>query len=459
MSKKPLVRAGLTDAGISGLYNVFNNTGIIGRDPMASYVYGASPVFDEGMCTNIYMGNGIARKVIDQRATEMTRKGVIVSLEDDPDRRKSIAIEEWMQSYGIWNSFADLIRWSQLYGGALMVFVVKDGLTMTAPLNPSRIKGLIGVHVYDRWRVTYTAVDYDDDIYSPTYGMPKQYLITPLSPEGYALQPYYVSASRCIRMDWLPTPPQVMALNGGWGASVLSQFYTQLMHLAVSFSSTSHMMIDYVQPVLRMENLMQLLCAPDGVAKVRARLQALDMGRSTMNTVLLDADEVFERLVTNPANLGEVLTQMCVQLSAVVDWPYSRLFGQPPKGMNATGEYEDKNYREKIIGEQMTRLQPVVERFFAMFAKYFGEESIPFRFAPISDADALDLAKARRDDAEAIQRVVQSGVVGPESFKTVVKESFNLSDAEITEPNPALLGGNDVSKEAPAPVPTGSGLP
>lgn len=112
---------------------------------------------------------------VDSMADDMTRKGISISSKLEPGQKGKV--ETFWDDFAIWDGINDTLKWSRLYGGAILVMLI-DGQDMSTPLNIDRIKEgqFKGVMSLDRWMVNPS---YNDLVtnYGPEFGKPKFYKV------------------------------------------------------------------------------------------------------------------------------------------------------------------------------------------------------------------------------------------------------------------------------------------
>jgi hypothetical protein len=107
---------------------------------------------------------------VDAMADDMTRKGITISSKLKPGQKGML--DTFWDEIGIWDGINDTLKWSRLYGGALLVVLI-EGQDMSTPLKLDRIKQgqFQGVLCLDRWMVSPSYYDLVTD-YGPNFGKP-----------------------------------------------------------------------------------------------------------------------------------------------------------------------------------------------------------------------------------------------------------------------------------------------
>ena len=79
----------------------------------------------------MYRGSWIAGAAVDAIAEDMTREGIQVRGDENPERVEQL--QSALARLGVWDSLLNLLKWGRLYGGAL-AFIVIDGQDAATPL-------------------------------------------------------------------------------------------------------------------------------------------------------------------------------------------------------------------------------------------------------------------------------------------------------------------------------------
>lgn len=275
-----------------------------------------------------YLSDGFGRKIVDIPAEEMTRSGIYLEDLEDEDLEKYVMSK--LDSLDAFHYYNDAVRWSRLFGGALVVYGLNDGGQLDSPLNPESIRDVEFMRVYDRYEATVQQRNNDPE--SQDYGKPELWLISPQSGGN----PYKVHNSRVWCFDGESLPNQLRQQNEGWGASSLQQCVEQLKRFGMSHQWTLAMMERSQQAIHKIPQLANTLRSPGGDAMVQRRANVVDMVRGILNTVIVDAEEDYTIESTSMTGIPEVLDRFAEALSAVSGIPVSVLMGRSKGGLSAT---------------------------------------------------------------------------------------------------------------------------
>ena len=159
---------------------------------------------------------------------------------------------------------------------------------------------------------------------------------------------------------------------------------------------------------------MQMTATAEDRSRLIARFELAALLKSMNNVLLLDEKEVWNRKEANFSMLPQVLESFLTTVSGAADIPATRMLGQSPKGLNATGESDLRNYYDKIAADQNTILGPSLAPLDACIqASALG--SIPgdifYQWKPLWQPTAKEAAEIEKAEADTLTAIVNSGTV------------------------------------------------
>lgn len=441
---KPKVSASDTIV-LDGYAEVF--TGIGTNRDRTSYAR-AKPVslLSQIALQDLYIGDGMARRVVDVPAEEMTRAGI--DLEEMEDDDLEDAIEARLDELDAMRHMNDAVRWSRLYGGAVMIYGINDGGPLNEPLNPDGIRDVEFLRVYDRWQATVQGRITDP--MSVDYGKPEMWLISPRSGGS----PYQVHHSRVHIFDGEALPDLLRYANLGWGASVLQSCNDQLKRLGMSHQWTERILERSQQAVHKIPQLASTLRQPGGDALVQKRVDVVDMVRGIMNTVVVDGEEDYSITSLSMTGLPDVLDRFAEALSAVTGIPVTVLMGRAPGGLSSTGKSDLENWYARIAAMQNDILRKPLDRLInyigiAKTGKDLGDYKLCFKpLNVLSDKERAEVKKLdaehEKAEAETEQIYVSMGALDPSEVRKKIADEYGL---EIDDLSQEEIGAAVVSGE------------
>jgi len=425
--------------------------------------------------SNLYHGDAMAARIVDAVPDDMYREGFAV---DVGDRDVNEWLAEKLQSLDARGKFADGERWGRGYGGAAILIGANDGRAASTPLIPERANGVGYLYVLDKrqlWPATY----YTEPGH-PKLGQPETYYVTQASARTTSAAMQAVHETRLIIFRGAPTGNEERELLNSWDYSVLQRPHEVLLQFNTGWKSVELMLTDANQAVFKISGLAEMLGAPDGMAALQARYAALDRARSNVRAMALDAgtkdepSEEFERQSVSFEQIPATLEKLMLRLAGAVDMPVTRLMGQSPSGLNATGENDTRNWYDKIDAQRNTEASPKVRRLVKIILSTKESplrkppEKVEIKWPPLWTETPFQAAGTRKLILEGDSIAVQAGILLPEesALHRFRPEGFDteisLSD-EAVKAREDLLEGEleDMGEEEEppfAPAPAG-GLP
>lgn len=343
----------LNGAGMGSAGSVFGWGGGQGVGNPSGGSYGFNPITrNRTLCEWMYRGSWIVQRAVDAVAEDMTRKGVELKGVAPEDNE---LIDQQMAIYGVWNGIKDTIRWARLFGGAIGIMLI-DGQDTASPLRVETIakdqfKGLL---VLDRWVAWPNLNDLVTDL-GPELGKPKYYDVPAGMP---GVPPMKVHHSRCIRLEGHELPYFQKWAENGWGASIIEVLYDRLVAFDSTTQGTAQLVYRAHLRTIKVQKLREIIAS--GGPPMEALLAQMEMIRRFQvneGLTLIDANDEFEAFQYAFGGLNDVLTAFGDQLCGALRIPRTRLFGESPGGMDATGESDMQGYEQDIASEQNAKLR------------------------------------------------------------------------------------------------------
>lgn len=252
--------------------------------------------------------------------------------------------------------FQALVK-ARLFGGSVIMLGTGD-TDLMEPLDVERITagGLKYLTVLTKRQITDGTID--DDPSSEWFGRPSFYSI----PQK-AGTPVNIHPSRLIIfIGEEVADPELVSFNRGWGDSVLTSVMQSIKNADATCQNIASLVFEAKVDVFKIPGLMQSLTNPEYEERLINRISLASRAKGIGGALLMDADELYEQKTVSFAQLPEVLQSFLQVVSGAADIPVTRLLGQSPAGMNATGESDIRNYYDRINSTQTVHLTPTMHR-------------------------------------------------------------------------------------------------
>lgn len=185
--------------------------------------------------------------------------------------------------------------------------------------------------------------------------------------------------------------------------------------------------------------------------------------KSFNRTLLLDADEDYEKKSNAFSGLDKVMQQFMVDVSGAADIPMTRLFGQSAGGLNATGDNDVRNYYDMVSAKQEAEVRPQLDYLYQILVRSeLGSMPDDFRFdfnplwqVSATEQATIDKTNADRDKVYLDAGVVTEGLVAKElkergTYRNMTDEDVELAEElalTAPEPKPVMQEGQQIDPE------------
>jgi len=425
--QKPRMRASSTGqlTFSDSLTNVVSGLGTE-RDKRSHNTFRYNPLnyFDWIELESAYADCWLATSIVDIPVDDATREWRSFSCEEASD------IQRAEKHYKVQQVIQEAFKWSRLYGGAAILMITDQDLSM--PLDTRRLKqgSLKRLVVLDRRYITGVDFNFTDPTI-PNYLLPNKYMVA-----GGSLNIHH---SHVIRIPGQKIPLALRQLNGGWDNSVLRKCMEDIKDAVSAKAGIASLIQEANVDVIEREGLSDELTTEDGSNAILKRYQLAGTLKAINRMLLLDGTT--EKYSRNPASfggLGDVLDKLMMWTSGAADIPMTRLFGEMAKGMGDSGAGDQKNYNNAIRGQQESAYREVLERIDeVMIPSWLGEmpEECEFEFNPLSQPSGAEQAQQELANSQADDNYLASGVVKKSQVmrKLQSRGTYSISDDDIEE--------------------------
>lgn len=391
-------------------------------------------VNNEAYLNHIYQNNWIVGTAIDVVANDMTRAGIQLTGDLEPNQSK--AIQTQMTRAGVWLKLNEAIRYARLYGGAVAAIVI-DGQDPSTPFRLDTVlKGSFkGLRVYDRYGVNPSTNLIQDGINA---GTPDSYTDVQNSKITW-------HHSRIVRLIGTPLPPRMAQSNQYWGDSVLARildrvdFFNQATEGAAQLVNKAHLR------TVSVEGLREVLAAGGKQEEnLKRSFELLNEQQKLCGLTILDKKDMFATNSYSFGGLSDMMLQFAQQLSGGLRIPLTILLGQSPAGLNSTGESDTRMYYDGVFSQQESSLREGLTRILRTLHKSVlgvdPSDEFDFNFTPLWQTSQTEKAQIANLISTQILNAYSAGVLDQSSALRELKESSEntgvfgtITDEQIQE--------------------------
>ncbi len=386
--------------------------------------YGSNFRLDKDTLTNIYLTDGIGRRVVNILVDDAMRTFIHCekNLLDELQRLKTKQV------------IIEAATWARLYGGSAIVVFADDGQEMDRPLKIESVKKVVSIKAYDRYQIQWSPVDFIINYYDENFGEPEVYTIIP-----YNGLPFRVHRSRLHLFNGDRVPQQEYIRNNRWYASVLESVYEALRNYGQTMNASAEIVQDFIQVILGINGLTDMLRSGNDHL-VTKRSNVIDLTRSVSNTIFLDSEqENYQKQASSVAGLAELWDRFSEAISATTGIPISKLLGRSPGGLNSSGKNDMDNWDNIVDAYRGDEIEPFINWIIDILKTQSiwvkdRPNSYDWSFPSLKISNENDIANNRLLAAKLDQIYIQSGCVDPEFiFKKRYSGGFYETDIFIED--------------------------
>lgn len=348
---------------------------------------------DKGQLDKAYRGDWIARKIVDIPAYDSFREWRTW----DVDTKEADRIRAQEKTLKIQRkSMLAEIR-GRLYGGGALILGVDQG-SSEEPLDYDTLKIDCLKFVHSVSRYDLSAGQINKDILSPYYGEPEYYTISSLQ-EGSKQAMLNFHPSRVVRFTGMEHPDPMQ--DQGWGDSVISIVADAVMGAGLVSSSVAQLVAEAKVDVMHIPNMTKNMATAGYEQRLIKRVATANLMKSSFSVLVMDKEEDWDRIKTTFDGLTDIAKFYMMLACGAADIPATRFLGQPPQGLNATGESDIRNYYDSRKTDQSLRISPSLERLdkvLMISALGTYDDKITYSWDPLwqlSEAEKADVASKK----------------------------------------------------------------
>jgi phage-related protein (TIGR01555 family) len=387
----------------------------------------------------LYTTDWIGRKVVDIPIDDAMRKGVII---EHKDVDKVEAVEDRLRELKVHKQIDQLVKWSRVYGSAVLVAVMGDDKISE---KPSVGKGdLSNFAVLDKFNIS--AMGTVTNPLAIDFSYPSGYLIGLAGGE--------VHKDRLIQIDGAESTHFTRQKLGGWGVSIYEAGFDNIQNAQSSTSMINNLLFQSNIDVFKIKGLNDALTGQQDDLIVK-RIEVAQNMKSVLNGIALDSEDEYINIAKSFAGLNELNMGMLSIVAGAFDIPLTRLLGKSADGMNATGEGDMNNYYDMVQSIQETDVRDGYE-FAVKYISYdlFGDDlGFKISFPPLkqmseaqkadidakqAQTDTINLQNGSITESEARRRVAES-----DAYPSVTLELIAEEEAEEQELSLDNIDGYD----------------
>ena len=427
--------------GYSTIYeSLQQHAGDMGQYPITSFIgYGALQQIAQ---------NGMIRACIQTVADDITREWIEVKGGDDTPQEDVHRLEDLLESkYHLKELFHSVAATVGYMGGAfIFIDTGAEGEDLSLPLRISSLSA----EMSEGMALRFTLVD-------PVNVTPGDYNASnPLRPDY--MQPKWwwvlgqkVHTSRMIPVFDNPPPLLLRPSYNFLGIPQAQILRDYVLHRNECRIYTANL-LKKVSLLVFKTDVTGALSTAGGVQAIDTKMQMLGRYRDNDSVAVCDkTDEDIANVQTSIAGCTDIVRQSLEMIAAINRTPAVKLLGISPRGFNATGESDLKNYYDHIRTKQET-LRPAVEQCLkAIEIAETGkiDPSITFDFRLLGTDNDSAKAMNAQTRINTLGAALDRQVISPEEMRQAVKADPDMGLDFISDEMPDMGDPQQMQTDEP----------
>lgn len=398
--------------------------------------------------------NGLINRVLTVLAEEMCRAKIEI-ISTHPDKEAGMGkISKLEKEFG--RLGVQEMRFRSLF------IAFNQGATLIYPklkndeLDNERLVPL----VIEDLKISKGDLEYIQNI-EPVWYYPIQFnTIDPFSkwfyePELYTVMGTTIHSTRITKMIYGELPNMLKPMYKFNGMPLTELLVPYVLKFQQTYNEIAAIIRRYNLTVLKTDLEALIGSDPDSAMKAASslaiRLSMFNQLRDNKGVLGISGDEEVQQLQMSLTALDKLLSQF-IELAAVTSGvPATKLYGTSPQGMNATGEFEMRNFYDRCssLSERMER--PWITQVLKLAQlNIFGkiDENITFQFGKLEESNKVEDSQIQLNNSNAMVALVGAGIITDHAARIRLAndplsgwdeldvEEEDLSNAENTEVSP-----------------------
>jgi hypothetical protein len=375
-----------------------------------------------------YRSSWLWRKIIDVPALDMTRAWRDWQTEA-PNIEKLEGEEKRLR---LKDKCKRALILSRLYGGGALLLGTND-VDVSQPLRPAQTRagGLTYVQVFSRHQMSLGEQRLDPA--DPWFGKPEYFTINTTGKDNAVK----IHPSRIIEFIGQPVPegswygPGALAGSWFWGDPIMQSIGQAVKNADFAQDGFAALIARAAVDVFKFKDLMSIVGTAEGEEQIKRRVAWTSQAKSTHRAMLIDAEDEWSQVQIDWSGIPNVLDAFLLVVSGAADIPMTRLLGQSPRGLQSTGDGEERDYQSMIKARQDEQLKPALDRIDELLipsALGTKPSDVYWSFGPLQEANEKDEAQIELQFSEALKNYSDMGIFPEAALAAIAKNRIIESD-------------------------------
>jgi phage-related protein (TIGR01555 family) len=365
-----------------------------------------------------YRTSWLNRKIVDIPPFDMTRERRNWQAEGTDIE----VIEREEKRLQLWAKLQRALVLARLYGGGALVLGV-PGSNVEDEIRPEQVGkgGLSYVHVMSRQQLSEGQVR--EDPADPWFGQPEHFTILGRT-QRLKLHP-----SRVVAFVGQKAPEGAFHHDTSWfwGDPIMQSIGEAVKNADLAQGGFASLIDEAAVDIIGIPDLMSQVGTQEYEDRLMARLSAAKLGASNWRMKIRDAAETWETRQVSWAGIPDTMMAFLQVVAGAADIPVTRLLGVSPKGLQSTGDGEERDYHSMVRARQEEMLTPALDRIDELLIRSaLGSRpaDVYYEFAPLGGLSEKEAAEVDNKNADTFKKLVDTGLLPDVAMAKIISNQM-----------------------------------
>lgn len=265
----------------------------------------------------------------------------------------------------------------------------------------------------------------------------------PSSPHFYEPTWYILAGGKKIHRSWViravnSEVSDVLKPTYYFGGVPLTQQIYERVYAADKVANEAPMLALTKRLLVVDADIENWVANPDNAIEV---MEALTQLRDNYGVYAKRAGDQVSQIDTALADFDALIMTQYQLVASIAGMPATKLLKTTPKGFNATGEFEDKDYKQALVEIQENDYIPIITRHNELYTKSVYGRVIPLdvKFNPIDTPTEKEVAEIAQIKSQTAANHINAGITTADEERDILRNedgsAYSALPEEIQEPD------------------------
>lgn len=363
---------------------------------------------------NIYIYDKMLSKIIDLIPNIALKEPIKIKT----DYANPQEIHNILDNLQFHKNLATIWKYSRLLGGGVIILDIQDGRLISEPVDFNRIRNISVAKVVTK---EYLYMKKDEPDYFYSYNQAK------------------IHKDRCLYIDGEICNEEFRWNNNGWGANITDSIIKEIYYYHLCHEVPSILLTDFSKPIYKLKDLnMKMVHNEQDVIQ---KMQLLEYISSSLNAIVLDSEDDYQRVEVTASGLDKLLYQIERKLCALTNIPHTLLLNEAPEGaLSRAKSQQQEDFYDFVQNQRNFYLVGPIKHLLKLIQSFLKINYLDFEFANLFMLDEKEEAEIKKIKAETskirienILNLVELQIITIDEARSLILKEENLIDNDSRE--------------------------